>query len=163
MHPSTPAEPPAAIRVRRADAADLDALVALEQASFGGDRINRAQFQRHLRSDSALLLVAETSELDMLGSALVLFRRGSSAARLYSIARRAQARGTGVGPALIASVENAARARGCDRLRLEVRQDNAAARQLYQRLGFKVIGDLAGYYEDGGDGRRYEKALFEAV
>lgn len=153
----------APIPVRRAEPADLDALVALEQVSFRGDRMSRAQFQRHLRSDSALLLVAGTSRESLLGSALLLFRRGSSLARLYSIARRADARGCGVGAALFNAVENAAQSRGCCRLRLEVRQDNAVARRLYQRLGYSVIAELPGYYEDGGDGLRYEKALAESV
>lgn len=149
------------IRVRLAAPADLDALLALEQASFSGDRMRRAQFRRHLLSDSALVLVAEAGGSDLLGSALVLFRRGSRTARLYSIARRIEARGTGVGAVLVAAVERAARARGCTRLRLEVRLDNAAARKLYQRLGFVAVADLPAYYEDASDGLRYEKTLSE--
>ena len=31
---------------------------------------------------------------------------------------------------------------------LEVRESNAAARQLYERLGFQVVGSRPGYYEN---------------
>ncbi|MGB3840666.1 MAG: GNAT family N-acetyltransferase, partial [Rhodanobacter sp.] len=49
--------------------------------------------------------------------------------------------------------------RGCDRLRLEVRPDNAAAIRLYERAGFRRFGAYRRYYEDGTDAWRYEQAL----
>mgnify|MGYP006197207747 CR=1 FL=1 len=41
------------------------------------------------------------------------------------------------------------------RLRLEVRQDNAAANALYQAAGYRPLAALPGYYEDGAAGWRY--------
>ena len=54
-------------------------------------------------------------------------------------------RGQGVGRALLAGVEQRARARGCCKITLECQDDNAPARQLYTRFGFVdfVIGDSA--------------------
>jgi len=40
-----------------------------------------------------------------------------------------------------------------------VRTDNISAIKLYQRLGYRCIGSLPGYYQDGADGWRYEKVL----
>ena len=155
----TPMPATAAVRVRRAELSDLDDLVALEEQSFAGDRLSRAQYRRHLDSESALVLVASANHRYFLGTAVVFFRKGSGVARLYSIATRAEARGKGVGSALIEAAEQAARRKRRHALRLEVRTDNAAAIRLYERLGYERIGHYAGYYEDGADAWRYEKAL----
>ncbi len=146
-------------RVRRAAASDLDDLVALEQSSFSSDRLSRAQYRRHLDSDSALVLVAGSGDRHCLGSAVLFFRKGSIVARLYSLATLPAARGQGVGAALLEAVAAAARRRGSHALRLEVRTDNAAAIALYERQGFHRIGRYAQYYQDGADAWRYEKAL----
>ncbi|HZY32788.1 MAG TPA: GNAT family N-acetyltransferase, partial [Rhodanobacter sp.] len=59
------------LRVRRAASSDLDDLVALEQRSFNSDRLSRAQYRRHLDSDSALVLVASANHHLFLGSAVL--------------------------------------------------------------------------------------------
>lgn len=155
-----PDSPASVVRVRRAVAGDLAALVALEEASFVGDRLSRAQYRRHLDSDSALVLAASVSG-QLLGSAVLFFRKGSQVARLYSLATQREARGRGVGGALLDAAARQARQRGCHALRLEVRADNAAAIRLYEKHGYQRSGQLTAYYEDGGDGWRYEKALTE--
>ena len=53
----------------------------------------------------------------------------------------------------------AARAQGCDRLRLEVRADNGAGIRLYQRRGYTRFAVRPDYYEDGMEAWRYERAL----
>ena len=149
----------AAVRVRRAELSDLDDLVALEESSFATDRLSRAQYRRHLDSETAQVLVASANHRRFLGTAVVFFRKGTQVARLYSIATHAQARGKGVGSALLEAAEDLARRRHCSVLRLEVRTDNAAARRLYERRGYRAFGTKARFYEDGGDAVRYEKML----
>ena len=150
---------PASLRVRRATASDLDDLVALEQRSFSSDRLSRAQYRRHLDSDSALVLVASANHHLFLGSAVLFFRKRSTLARLYSLATQPEARGQGVGAALLEAATVAARRRGSHALCLEVRTDNAAAISLYEKRGFRRIGRLAAFYEDGADAWRYGLAL----
>lgn len=155
---ATPATAP--VRVRRAELSDLDDLVALEQATFDSDQISRAQFRRHLDSDTARVLVASANRRRFLGTAMVFFRKGSRVARLYSIASLPEARGKGVGTALIEGAETAARQRRCLALRLEVRTDNDSAIRLYERLGYHRLGAVKeGFYEDGSDAFVYEKTL----
>ncbi len=146
------------LRIRRAEATDLDALVDLEQRSFSGDRLSRAQYRRHLDSDSALVLIA-TADRQVRGSAVLFLRKHSRVARLYSLATQPEARGRGIGSALLDAIETAVRQRGCRALRLEVRSDNATAIALYERHGFRGIGSHAGYYEDGADAWRLERTL----
>jgi len=146
------------LNIRAAQRTDIAALVALEDNSFDGDRLSRRSFRRLLASPSAVLLVART-EATLAGYVLVLFRRGSAIGRLYSIAVDSCCRGQGVAGQLLAAAEDAVRARHCRLFRLEVRTDNAAAIQLYERLGFVVCGQISGYYDDGGDALCMQKAL----
>lgn len=52
----------------------------------------------------------------------------------------------GVGAACMRDIEALARARGIDRVRLDVFRDNPTVRRFYERLGYAVAGDW-----DGGD------------
>lgn len=144
--------------MRHARPPDLDALVALEEASFDHDRVSRVQFRRHIGSDSAVVLVAEERGR-VLGAALLFFRHGAKAARLYSIAVTRAARGQGLGAALLEACEREARKRGCSAMRLEVRTDNASAMALYEKRGYVRRKRAPGFYENGMDAWRYLKEL----
>ena len=146
------------LQIRRATRADLDALVALERRAFTTDHLSPRQYRHHIRNPAALVLAARDAH-GLLGKAVVFFRRGSNIARLYSIAVADTARGRGLGEALLAAAERRARARGCGRMRLEVRPDNAAAIRLYERRGYRRFGAYSRFYEDGNDAWRYEKKL----
>lgn len=149
---------PPAYRIRRATAADLPALVALERRAFTTDHLSPRQYRHHLGNPGARVLAAVDAG-GLLGKAVVFFRKGSDIARLYSIAVDDAARGRGIASALLHAVERDARARGCGRLRLEVRQDNPGAIRLYEKLGYLRFGAIAGFYEDGADAWRYQKIL----
>lgn len=145
--------------VRRANPADLDALLALEQAAFDSDRISRAQWRRHIGSATATVLVGENASGGIDAAALVFYRHGSRQARLYSLAVGAHARGTGLGSRLLAAAEADARGHGCKSMRLEVRADNVSAIVLYERRGYTRAAHLPHFYEDDADAWRYVKAL----
>ena len=57
---------------------------------------------------------------------------------------RAEARGSGLGPALVASAIERARERGCRRLELDTAEENAPALALYRSLGFRSGDDEPG-------------------
>lgn len=147
-------------RIRPARMDDLDALIALENATFSSDRLSPRQWRRHLASDSVSILVAANPRA-VLAAALLLFRRNSRIARLYSLAVGADARGLGLGDALLAACEDESRQRACALLRLEVRRDNLVAQRLYQRRGYHLFATHTRYYEDGDDALRFEKSLSE--
>mgnify|MGYP002789971274 CR=1 FL=1 len=146
---------PPPLRLRPARAADLPALLALEQ-TFPGDRMSARQFRHHLASPRARWRVAEAGG-KLLGYSLVLLRRDSDRARLYSIAVHPAARGQGLGHRLLAAAERDAARAGRAALSLEVRQDNAPANALYQSAGYRRLAALPAYYEDGAPGWRYLK------
>jgi ribosomal protein S18 acetylase RimI-like enzyme len=147
--------------IRPARLTDLDELEQLEQACFTSDLLSRERLRHWIRADNGILLVArgEAPDAALLGSCLVLLRRNSRKARLYSIATAPAARGQGLGAKLLAAAETAARKQGCDTMRLEVAEDNARAIELYRANGYTQFGFLEGFYEDGRNALRLQKPL----
>lgn len=149
------------MQFRPATAADLDALNQLERDCFDSDRISPRSMRRFLKRNSPIFRLAQRDG-EILGYGLLLCHKGTSLARLYSLAVSPRAQGQGLGRQLMAQLEQAAEAAERRFIRLEVRTDNAAAIHLYQSQGYKIIGKRAGYYEDGGDALRLEKRLHPA-
>jgi ribosomal protein S18 acetylase RimI-like enzyme len=147
-------------RVRPATLTDLEALLALEHASFHSDRISRRQFRYLLTRGHAQTLVAmDPSGSGLLGYVMLLFSRGTSLARLYSIAVSENARARGVGRLLVQSAEAEAARNGCADLRLEVRRDNTASLALFRGMGYRDFGTIEDYYEDHMGALRLQKSL----
>lgn len=147
--------PVADLVVRRAERGDLEAINELE-AYFPGDRMSRASLARLLGRDSAEVWVAEVDG-EVVGDAVVLFRRGFESARLYSMVVNPEHRGRGAARRLLAAAEEGARERGAIVMRLEVREDNEAAIALYGACGYSVSGRTADYYEDHSTALRMRK------
>jgi ribosomal protein S18 acetylase RimI-like enzyme len=150
------------LMIRAATLDDLDALAELERNSFRDDLLSRRQFRYLLTRGQALTLVATQRGL-LRGYVLLVFRSNSTAARIYTIAVAAGHRRRGVGAALLAAAERAARRRGCDRVRAEVRSDNRASLALFERHGYRRFGRYRGYYADGQDAVRVEKRVAAAA
>lgn len=144
--------------IRSATLADLGALVALEQRCFQTDRLSRRSF-RHLllRGNVQTLLIEEAGR--SCGYALILFRRGASLARLYSIAVDPACRGRGYAEALVRAAETLALSQDRMLMRLEIRRDNVASIRLFEKLGYQPFGSYAAYYEDAMDALRFQKSL----
>lgn len=143
---------------RVASTADIASLVALEQECFTLDRLRSRNFHWLLGRGNASLIVAERDG-HLAGYALLLFHRGTSLARLYSIAVSPRWRGQGLGPELLRMAEGSALSRDCAWLRLEVRPDNPAAIALYEAHGYRRFAVVEDYYEDHARALRYEKRI----
>ncbi|GJE01435.1 GNAT family N-acetyltransferase [Methylobacterium isbiliense] len=148
----------ASVDVRPAQASDLDALVALEEAAFASDRAERRAIRHAIASPTISLLVALDGPV-LIGAATLERRRNSRRARLSSIAVAPSRAGTGLGRLLLDAAEAEARRHGCETLRLEVREDNGAGIRLYERAGYARFETVPDYYEDGTTAWRYEKRL----
>ncbi len=144
--------------IRTASLDDLDALLALEQRCFATDRLNRRNFRHLLQRGHAALLVDDRGGA-LAGYVLVLFRRGVSMGRIYSIATDPAYRGQRVAAGLVQAAEAAALEEGAAEMRLEVRQDNDASQRLFESLGYRPFGLHAAYYEDAMDAVRYHRYL----
>ena len=89
-----------------------------------------------LTEPSGLLLLAHLGD-DLAGCAGLRWHPGW--AELTRVFIRPEQRGAGGGGALLAAVEERARAAGVDRIRLDTRHDLVEARALYARHGYAEI------------------------
>lgn len=144
-------------QIRRGRPADAAGIVALE-ALFPSDRMSARSVRRFLWTPSAAVWTA-VAGTGVVGALVLLTRRGSRAARIYSLAVHPSARGQGLARRLVQAAEAEARRRGRPCVTLEVRIDNAAARALYAGLGYAERDQLPRYYEDGAPGLRLHKTL----
>lgn len=147
--------------IRTAKRSDLDALVGIEGRCFDGDKLSRRSFAHFIKAEHSQLIVAQFSEADerLAGYILMLFRRGTNLARIYSVAVDPDARRRGVSRQLMQAAELAADEQGVNFMRLEVSNTNTTAQALYRSLGYHSISALKAYYEDGSDGVRMEKRI----
>ncbi|HZR34302.1 MAG TPA: GNAT family N-acetyltransferase [Nevskia sp.] len=139
-------------RVRPAHHQDDAAILTLEEL-FPSDRMSLRSVRHFLRSPSARAWVAELQGA-VVGNLILLTRKNSGTARIYSVVVAPPARGRRFAERLVRAAETEARRLGLRRIKLEVRVDNAAARALYAKLGYREDKKLPGYYEDGADGLR---------
>lgn len=146
--------------IRQGQLTDIEKLVHLENSCFDYDRISRRSFRYFLTKSRAVLLVEEVKG-EILAYILLLFHRGTSLARLYSIAVNSASRQHGVAKKLVAAGETAAVDRDCITIRLEVRDDNIPSIRLFESLGYQKFGRYLNYYEDDSDAIRLEKRLLK--
>jgi len=146
--------------IRAVRGSDLDALEALEKKTFETDRLSRRSFRRWINGEHRAFLVA-TINAKLVGYILIILHRGTSLARLYSIAVDSDIRGRGLGRRLLVAGEKAARDAGRIDMRLEVRKDNTGAIQLYESMGYHRFGEYEDYYEDHEDAFRYQKRILQ--
>ena len=144
-------------RVRRALPHDVPALLQLE-ASFPGDRLSQRSFHHLIVNAHADVRVFEVQG-KIVGDAVVLYRRNTRYARLYSLIVAPQYQQQGIARTLVQAAEDAAVTRGCVRIGLELRTDNRAALRLYQGLGYVLAGRKEAYYEDGSTALCMRKEL----
>jgi ribosomal-protein-alanine N-acetyltransferase len=143
-------------RLRRMVPADLADVMALEHELFPDDPWSGEMFVDEVAQppSSRLYLVAEADAARggpaVAGYAGMMFVPGGTQADVLTIAVASAYWGRGIGSALLGTLIQAARDRGCTEVFLEVRKDNPRARGLYRRRGFEEIGVRRGYYQPSG-------------
>jgi ribosomal-protein-alanine N-acetyltransferase len=118
---------------------------------------SESAFTEELHKGHALCLVARRTpsegwEAGRFPSGVVGYVCGWVVADEFQILNVTVERGfwrRGIGRALLREAIHMAWQRGCVRATLEVRPSNAAARGLYDSMGFKVVGERPGFYAEG--------------
>ncbi|MFQ5660608.1 MAG: ribosomal protein S18-alanine N-acetyltransferase [Gammaproteobacteria bacterium] len=98
---------------------------------------------RHIRSAESIVLVAR-SHGQIIGFAIMHF--GEEEAHLDLLAVKPTYQRTGIGRQLIEWLEKSALVAGISIIYLEVRAKNREARMFYERLGYRRIRQVQGYY-----------------
>jgi RimJ/RimL family protein N-acetyltransferase len=153
------------VLVRPATEADLDAAVDLYEAvAVEGRRIageapvnkveRRAIFQSSIRKDDAQFFVADDDGTIVGELGIQLASYGVAE---FGMMVAADARGRGVGSALLAAAIEWARGAGAHKVGLQVWPDNDSAISLYRKFGFEQEGRLRRHY------RRRNGELWDAL
>ncbi len=150
------------LTIRRAAAADLDAIDRIEHSSFDVDAFPR-RVLRYLSSRACGGCFVAERQGRAEGYIALLTKKGWNGVRIYSVAVDAQARGKGVGAAMVKFAAEFAKNAGLEKVSLEVRTDNQAAIGLYEKYGFSITGRLKSYYHDGADGYKMTLLLPHGV
>jgi ribosomal-protein-alanine N-acetyltransferase len=140
--------------------ADLDAVMAIERASFGADANDRKLFAELCEKCGRLFLVAAAGAgIRAYAVTATAVRRGAAVAELVSLAVAPAWRGQGIADALMRSTLRRLRLRRVRRITLAVRASNWRAQALYGKFGFARVRRISRYYEDGEDALALHKLL----
>lgn len=132
--------------VRGATLEDLDAIMALEHASFPSDAWSEAMMREELASPHGWYVVVEEAGR-LVGYAGLRAARGAADADIQTITIASGARGRGRGRALLRTLLEEAARRKVREVFLEVRADNPVAQKMYASEGFAEVGRRPRYYQ----------------
>jgi ribosomal-protein-alanine N-acetyltransferase len=143
------------INIRPMIETDLDAVLAIEQASFPSPW-KRDHFLHEIAAPHSYPFVAEYNDM-LVGYVCVtaLFEE----AQIMDLAVDPAMRGRGIALLLMKHAFILAREKGAEVMSLEVRSTNAAAIALYESLGFIRTGCRSKYYEGKDDAVLMDKYL----
>ena len=113
---------------------------------------SQSEIEKLALQKTVTLLIARTvgdPDGPVLGFNIV--RRAKDEAEILSIAVEPKGRGRGVGESLMREAILRLRADRVEKLILEVDGANAPAVRLYERLGFRTVGNRPGYYSPDED------------
>lgn len=136
------------ILIRRMTAGDVDAVAAIEYASFASPW-SRESFANEMTGNPvARYLVAELDGVVIaFGGMHIILDEG----HIMNIAVLEKHRGRGIGTRLLSAMMQYAANLGAGYLTLEVRESNAAAIALYRAHSFVAVNRRKRYYENGED------------
>lgn len=143
------------LNIRRANLADLDVIVEIENLCFSDEKFSKRQLAYLISKAKGAFYIAESNN-SILGYISLLQRSNNKTLRIYSLAVHPAFRGLQVGKRLIDVGKEFANNEGLYRISLEVKIDNLAAIRLYNRNEFVVTGVIPNYYENGEDAFRME-------
>jgi [ribosomal protein S18]-alanine N-acetyltransferase len=149
----------ASVVLRSGGEADLDTIADLERRSFSHPW-SREAFVAELRNARSSLLVAERR--DDGGGALVGYLCRwivEDEAQILNVTIHPEWRRRGLGRRMLEQALDEAASRGARRATLEVRRYNLPAIALYERMGFRRVGERRNYYGPGEDALLMEKDL----
>jgi N6-L-threonylcarbamoyladenine synthase len=135
--------------IRKARESDLDEIMRIENACFGSDAWSVQNMRDELVGQKRFYVVAnaKSSADQLIAYAGLAISSATSQADIQTIAVSEDARGQGLGRALMNSLLAEARSKSLTEVFLEVRADNQTAEALYRSLGFEQIDVRKRYYQ----------------
>ncbi|NHV61088.1 MAG: ribosomal protein S18-alanine N-acetyltransferase [Candidatus Verstraetearchaeota archaeon] len=133
------------VGVREATLNDLNEIYAIEKESFP-DPYPKPLLKAFFFHPGAYIVAVV--EKKVVGYAIGIIRY-RSLGHVISIAVRKDFRGKGIGKKLLNELIDRLFAMGAKKIRIEVRESNEIAINLYKKVGFVTKEKIIGYYPDG--------------
>ncbi len=130
----------------------MTAILAIEHVSFAGDAYPESLFRLYAADRRTLFLVAETAEAQPVG--YIIARTDRWGAEIVSLAVHPGSRHRGIGRSLLTAAVRRMLRRNAHSIRLMVHANNSNAVAFYRSQGFRSMGRVPDYYEDGATGIR---------
>jgi ribosomal-protein-alanine N-acetyltransferase len=130
------------IHIREMYPDDIPEIVSIERLSFSTPW-SETSFRSEIYSRYSVTRVAELNGI-IVG--YICVKHVADECHLLNLAVRPDYRRRGIARALLDNVIQELRMEGCRFFYLEVRLSNYAARKLYERFGFNIVGIRKGYY-----------------
>lgn len=135
------------IRIQPFDPSDLDELMVIENISFAVPW-SRESYEELWPLDTVRIWIARAGD-KFVGYYLV--QSVGIEMELHTFAVKPEHRRRGIGSMLLNHMIGEAKKHGVERIYLQVRPSNSAARALYYKLGFVSVGIRRGYYRDNNE------------
>jgi ribosomal-protein-alanine acetyltransferase len=136
-----------AIKIEDTSIRLLGKLYEIEKQCFAQEAFTKQQLTYLLTAYNAIGLAARVnSEIAGFAIARVDIGRNTSFGHILTVDIAPAYRRQGIAQKLLQEIETIFREKGIKECRLEVREDNVAALNLYQKLGYKKVGKLEKYY-----------------
>lgn len=129
--------------VKRCIAEDIEQIYNIEEKSFS-DPLKKETILKDLGRESYYCYGLYDGDL----KAFISFEKVFDEAQIISVATNPSYRRMGYAKALFEKVCEMVKAEGICLFTLEVRKNNTAAITLYERLGFKKVGERKNYYSN---------------
>jgi len=128
---------------------DIPAVLEIDRVSFSNPWPERSYRYELTDNPAAQLFVAKLDDgtvVAYLGYWLI-----ADEVHISTFAVHPEFRLNGIGEDLLGRALSDAQMKGAQIATLEVRESNAAAISLYEKLGFEVVGSRKGYYRDNNE------------
>ena len=127
----------------------LDKLYEIEKQCFNKEAFTKQQIAYLLTDYNAISLAARVDgEIAGFVIARVDIGRSTPFGQILTVDVAPSFRRRGIAQKLLREIEVLFKERGIKECRLEAREDNATALNLYQKLGYRKVGKLERYYGD---------------
>ena len=128
---------------------DIDAVVGIEEESYGSHHWSKESFYNELQNDLAAYFCAFNEEGILVGYAGTW--QILEEAHITNISVKPDFRRRKIGEALLHTIIENCYANGVKYITLEVRVSNQKAINLYEKYGFKSLGRRKEYYQDNNE------------
>jgi ribosomal-protein-alanine acetyltransferase len=137
------------VKIEDASTRFLDRFYEIEKQCFEREAFTKQQIAYLLTDYNAISLVARVNgQIAGFVIGRIDIVRNAPFGHILTIDIPPSYRRKGIAQKLLRKIEAVFKERGIKECRLEVREDNVAASNLYQKLGYKKAGKLEKYYGD---------------